>query len=188
MSRVYSSRQIGKMIGADPSSVNRWIDGGRLEAYRTPGGHRRVQEADLIAFLDACGMPRPAALSAGQSRVLLLDPDARRSSSLRRALQRAEAGLTVDAAATTVDALLQLGEGAADGLVIALEAGGDAADLCRQLKADARTKRMAIVAAGAKISAALRRKLEAAGADAVLVRPFKAAALLDAIGGRSTRA
>lgn len=62
MRKIFSSRQVANLVGADPSSVNRWIDSGKINAHRTPGGHRRVLYDDLIDFLEQCGMPLPAEL------------------------------------------------------------------------------------------------------------------------------
>jgi excisionase family DNA binding protein len=45
-----------KLLGVDPSTLRRWSDGGKVPVFRTPGGHRRYAEADLLAFLG--GGPR----------------------------------------------------------------------------------------------------------------------------------
>ena len=36
-----------RMVGVDPDTLRRWADSGRVEAYATPGGHRRFRRADL---------------------------------------------------------------------------------------------------------------------------------------------
>ena len=38
-------------LGVDASTLRVWADAGRMEAYRTPGGHRRFDRAALEAFL-----------------------------------------------------------------------------------------------------------------------------------------
>jgi excisionase family DNA binding protein len=36
-----------RLVGVDPDTLRRWADRGRVEAYATPGGHRRFRRADL---------------------------------------------------------------------------------------------------------------------------------------------
>lgn len=46
-----------RLLGVTPQTVARWIDSGRLPAFRTLGGHRRIARADL----DRITTPTPAA-------------------------------------------------------------------------------------------------------------------------------
>jgi excisionase family DNA binding protein len=87
MKRYYSSRDVAFLIKSDPSSVNRWIDSGKLKAHRTPGGHRRVNPADLLEFLEQHGMPIPAELRA--SCVILI----RNSSTTKKTVVNLAKGL-----------------------------------------------------------------------------------------------
>lgn len=43
--RSYSTAYVAKRLGISIPTVQRWVDGGRLRAWKTPGGHRRI-EAD----------------------------------------------------------------------------------------------------------------------------------------------
>lgn len=38
------------ILGVNESTVRRWADTGKIRVFRTPGGHRRFAEADLIAM------------------------------------------------------------------------------------------------------------------------------------------
>jgi excisionase family DNA binding protein len=48
---------IAAYCGVDRSTVLRWIKSGRLTAYTTPGGHRRVRREDFRKFLLAMNLP-----------------------------------------------------------------------------------------------------------------------------------
>jgi excisionase family DNA binding protein len=72
-----STFEIAQMLQVDPGSVSNWIDQGRLRGYRTPGGHRRVNSADLVEFLRDKNMPVPEKLESGPVRVLVVADEGR---------------------------------------------------------------------------------------------------------------
>lgn len=39
------------LLGVDQSTLRRWSDAGKVPVFRTPGGHRRYAEADLLALV-----------------------------------------------------------------------------------------------------------------------------------------
>jgi excisionase family DNA binding protein len=39
-----------EILGVNESTVRRWADSGEIRCFRTPGGHRRFAESDLIAM------------------------------------------------------------------------------------------------------------------------------------------
>ena len=39
------------LLGVDQSTLRRWSDAGKVPVFRTPGGHRRYAQADLIALV-----------------------------------------------------------------------------------------------------------------------------------------
>lgn len=49
-STSYSTMEIAKRLGISLQTVQRWVDSGRLKAWKTPGGHRRIdaQSAELL--------------------------------------------------------------------------------------------------------------------------------------------
>jgi len=58
-----TTHQAAEFIQANPSSINKWVKEGRITCYRTPGGHRRIQACNFVAFLTAHEMPVPAVLA-----------------------------------------------------------------------------------------------------------------------------
>lgn len=59
---LLTSTACGKLLQTAPSSVVKWVNRGLLHSYNTPGGHRRVRAADLVAFARANDMFVPAEL------------------------------------------------------------------------------------------------------------------------------
>jgi excisionase family DNA binding protein len=75
--RSYTTLDIAKRMGVSPQTVKRWVDAGRLRAWKTMGGHRRIdaESAELLfqEYELSLGTPekfqgglvaQPAALSA----------------------------------------------------------------------------------------------------------------------------
>jgi two-component system OmpR family response regulator len=62
------------------ATIVNWIKDGRLKAYTTPGGHRRILQSDLVSFLEAQNMPVEPALRQVSGPRLLLDGDTARIS------------------------------------------------------------------------------------------------------------
>ena len=55
--RVYTTVDLAKVCRVSLRTVIRWVDEGKLTSFRTPGGHRRVRESDLVLFLDRYQIP-----------------------------------------------------------------------------------------------------------------------------------
>ncbi|MFE3754837.1 BldC family transcriptional regulator [Nocardia tengchongensis] len=45
--------QVAAMFHVDPKTVTRWAHAGRLGSLRTPGGHRRFRESEVLQLLRA---------------------------------------------------------------------------------------------------------------------------------------
>ncbi len=44
-----------ELLGVNESTVRRWADSGEIQVFRTPGGHRRFAEAELLAMIQNGG-------------------------------------------------------------------------------------------------------------------------------------
>lgn len=89
----FTTHQAGRILGVSLATVVNWIESGRLAAHRTPGGHRRIARAELIAFARAWRLPLPEGLAtegAGRPRVLVLDDDEDHLETVRAMLESDE--------------------------------------------------------------------------------------------------
>lgn len=79
MTKTFSPRETALLMGISESSVKRWVDGGRIPAERTAGGHRRIPLPALVRFVREEGrtVVRPDLLGlevvAGQTGTPLAD-------------------------------------------------------------------------------------------------------------------
>lgn len=175
--QVYSTHEVARLLGTNPSSVVRWVDDGSLKAFRTPGGHRRVRHEDLRKFFEAFDIPVPDRFgeSAG-TRIVVVEPDSRAASALARALRKADASLEVVVASDAIDALVRVGVAPPWALVV--DAGADVASIARALRGQPATASVVLVAVMSRADGEHEKRLKAAGARAVLTRPVAADLLL----------
>lgn len=54
---VFSTHSAARFCRVTPMTIIRWIEEGRIRAYKTPGGHRRIMRADLEDFSRRNGIP-----------------------------------------------------------------------------------------------------------------------------------
>lgn len=45
--------QVAALFHVDPKTVTRWAHAGRLGSLRTPGGHRRFRESEVMQLLQS---------------------------------------------------------------------------------------------------------------------------------------
>ena len=48
-----SSGDAATIAGVSIQTIKNWIDGGALASAQTPGGHRRIRQSHLMAFLES---------------------------------------------------------------------------------------------------------------------------------------
>lgn len=74
---VFSTHSAAKFCRVTPMTIIRWIDEGRIKAYKTPGGHRRIMRADLEDFCRRNDIPPQweDRVDTGSRKVLIIDDD-----------------------------------------------------------------------------------------------------------------
>jgi excisionase family DNA binding protein len=75
---VFSTHSAARFCRVTPMTIIRWIEEGRIRAYKTPGGHRRIMRADLEDFCRTNGIPmqwEDRVDAGGTRRILIIDDD-----------------------------------------------------------------------------------------------------------------
>ena len=57
MKDLLTSTSAAKLAGVGVSSIKRWADEGKIQAVKTPGGHRRFLKSDLLRYLNQSAVP-----------------------------------------------------------------------------------------------------------------------------------
>ena len=80
--------EIAKYCHVTHRGVLKWVESGKLKAYRTPGKHSRVSVDDFLVFLKQYNMPIPVEFQPRPTlkKILIVDDDRSIVHSLRRIL------------------------------------------------------------------------------------------------------
>ena len=179
MGKNLSTFAIARMLHVDPGSVANWIDQDLLKAHRTPGGHRRVAEEDLVVFLRAHKMPIPPELDNGPSRVVIVDDEPAITQLIAWAIKAALPNCEVIEAhdgfrAGTIVATLK-----PDVVILDLRMPGmDGYEVCRLIKTQESTRQADVLAMTAYPSPENVQKIMDCGARVCMSKPLNMEALL----------
>jgi MerR family transcriptional regulator, light-induced transcriptional regulator len=55
--RHLSPRELADALGVSESSLKRWVDAGKITAFRTEGGHRRITVSEAVRFIRESQVP-----------------------------------------------------------------------------------------------------------------------------------
>jgi excisionase family DNA binding protein len=116
--KSYTTFQAAKICDVYPSTVISWINQGKMRAYTTPGGHRRIIKSDLVDFMKKYNLPMSAELLRGRSRVLIVEDDPVVGKLLWKTLRGASRAFDVEWTRDGVGALLALNKNLPDILVL----------------------------------------------------------------------
>jgi len=125
-SPILTTPQAAKILGVSSRTAQLWIESGVIPSWKTPGGHRRMFETDVLAALAAHDAGR-----ADGRRVLVLAPPGEHAGWARAlaALDVAEASCTDNAVAAAV----ALGAGAHDVFAVQVDRLDELAGMARGL-------------------------------------------------------
>jgi excisionase family DNA binding protein len=181
MQGLYSTHDAALILQVHPFTVAKWIDRGVLNAWRTAGGHRRVQAADLRAYLVERGLPIPPELQSrdGRLKLLVVDDDAPTLRGLVRSFRPLEAQVTLTTTSSGVEALLLLPELRPDAMLIDVNMPDlDGYEVIRCVRKFPVLADVALVAMTAHHTREIVAETKRAGALACLAKPFDAASVL----------
>lgn len=185
MNSVLTSHQIGEMLQVSRRSINNWVEQGRIRAFRTPGGHRRVRVRDLVDFLHTAGIPLPEELTvlSRRRRVMIVDDDAFQLRSIGRMLKRYQDRLEVLLVDRGIDALVRIGSFRPEVVVLDfLMPDLNGVEVCRRLKANEDTAGIEVLVCSASLTPDLEAAALGAGARACLHKPLGRAQLVAELG------
>ncbi len=167
---ILTTWEAGRYCGVSPYTVRNWIRAGRLPAYTTPGGHRRIRRQDLDSFLLSHGMPLPSDFKEGNRRVLLLLSD---GAAVAGEMESWSHALDVRSAPSAFAAGVDLLAFDPHLLVVDLdEKAWDGLGICRRVHETPEAAHIQLAAVCRAVSVDVLEAAEKAGALACFARPL----------------
>lgn len=137
--RYYSTKSTAEKLGVSLRTIQLWVENGRLPAWKTDGGHRRIP-AEVVDRLVADQRDQSSGRSTDRHkrvfRVLLVEDDEHLLEIYSAALANLTPPIEILQARNGYDALLQIGRSNPDLIILDLVMPGmDGFRLCRTLDA-----------------------------------------------------
>jgi excisionase family DNA binding protein len=171
--KALSTIVVAQMVGVSVSSVSKWIDEGSLVAGRTPGGHRRIEVEELVAFLQRQKLPIPPELDHPAPKVLVVDDEKPFTKWIVEEIRSRCPGVEV----------LVAHDGYSAGEIVSLTRpqviildlhipGMDGFEVCRRIKANRLLRNTRVIAVTADPSPANRARIFKLGAAVCMAKPL----------------
>lgn len=183
---VFTTFEAAKLCHVSPLSIINWVNAGRLPAFRTPGGHRRIRREDLVRFMRDNGIPIPEELrdGSGRHRVLVVDDESSIREVVAEHLGARPRGYEVATAADGFEAGRLVATFRPDVVLLDLRMPGlDGFQVCRSIKADPETASTVVIAMTGYHTPEMEARILECGAVRCVpkpVEPSTLAALIDA--------
>lgn len=145
MEKVYTTREAAKLLDVSLRTVQLWVEGGALSAWRTPGGHRRVSAASLEAMMSARSGAK-GETPAQEISVLIVEDDKALSRLYEVTISGWGIPVRVELAQDGFDALIRLGRHKPDIIIADISMPGmDGITMLQKIRADAKCNDVEII-------------------------------------------
>ena len=170
---VLTTGDVAAHCHVSQETVANWIKKGRLEAYSTPGRHRRIRLDDFRSFLSDHGMPPVEQAVSDERRVLVVDDDASIVSMIVNFLSR-DRRYVLDSASDGFNAGLQLVTFSPDLVILDLMMPYlDGFGVCERIKSSPQTSNVKVLVITGYVDRENIDRALNSGADCCLEKPFK---------------
>ena len=168
---VYKASQYCKV---SPQTIINWIDSGYINAYKTPGGHRRISQKDLEAFMEKQGIPIPDVIEEDtRIKILVVDDDPIIVESIVQSLEEDEHDYEVISASDGFEAGLQVNHFKPNLLILDIMMPDiKGFEVCQKIKSSEETKNTKIIVLSAYLDDEKFNKMKEHGADACFSKPL----------------
>lgn len=171
--KPYTTGEIAGFCHVTINAVKKWIASGKLDAFRTPGGHYRVNREDFMSFLGRYKLDIKESIFPERKKILIIDDENSIVEYIKGALESMHQGYLIETAGDGYEALIKVGDFKPELLVLDIRMPKlDGFEVCRRIKGDAQTKDIKILAVTAYGKDDIDRILQS-GADNCQPKPIK---------------
>ena len=175
MDEVLTVFKASQYCNVSPKTIINWIESGHIKAYKTVGGHRRINIADLEAFMRKQGIPIPEAAQTADDKIkiLVVDDDPIIVETIVQALEEDEFDYEVISASDGFEAGLQVNHFAPHLLILDIMMPDiKGYEVCQKIKENPETAGTKIIVLSAYLDEEKFEKMKKHGADACFSKPF----------------
>ncbi|RLB38074.1 MAG: histidine kinase [Deltaproteobacteria bacterium] len=168
---VYKASQYCRV---SPKTIINWIEAGHIKAYKTVGGHRRINREDLETFMRKQGIPMPEKPDEdGKKRILVVDDDPIIVETIVQALEEEEFDYEVISASDGFEAGLQVNHFKPHLLILDIMMPDiNGYEVCRKIKETEETKDTKSIVLCAYLDEEKFKKMKEYGADLCFSKPL----------------
>ena len=173
-SRLLTTGEVASYCDVSTNAVKKWIRNGRLKAFRTPGGHFRVESDHFKEFLGRHNMPIYQEFFGGAAKkILVVDDDAQVRATVTEILKAMDLVVEVGEAGDGYEALLKVGDAKPDLMILDLRMPRmDGLEACRRIRSNPRTAGTRILVVSGYMDDAAQREVIGAGASDWMRKPL----------------
>jgi len=174
MDKVMTVYEASKYCNVSSKTIINWVDSGHIKAYKTVGGHRRINKSDLEAFMEKQGIPIPNVKEdIGRKKILVVDDDPIIVETIVQALEEDEHGYEVISASDGFEAGLQVSHFLPDLLILDIMMPDiKGFDVCKTIKFNPETRHIKIIVLSAYLDDEKFKKMKELGADICFSKPL----------------
>lgn len=170
---ILTTFDIAKLLSVDITTVMMWVDQGKIPAYKTPGGHRRVFKKDFMDFVKKFNIPFQNASEERKPTILIVDDDSQIIRVLTRFLKKISSSFQIETAMDGFEAGQKCELVNPDIVLLDLNLPGiDGYKICKNIRMNPTHKNMVVLAISGFDSTEKRNKIREAGADGFFSKPF----------------
>ena len=169
----FSTSEVARYCHVTADTIRKWAEAGRIQVFKTPGGHRRIRREDLVRFLRENSIPVHEDLDNSGTKVLVVDDEKSVISVVRRFLERAQTPFQIEVAMDGFDAGHQVATFKPDVIFLDLRLPGiDGFEVCRRIKSAKETASTSIIAMTGYYEGDVAQRIIELGAAMLMQKPF----------------
>ncbi len=177
--KALSTNQAAQLCGVHRTTIINWVKEGKIRAYVTAGGHRRILPEDMVRFVESYRIPIPEGKLA-EKKLLIVDDDKEALDELSDALSGN--GFVIECASDGFEAGKKIYKKKPDLILLDFRMPNlDGFELCKLLQQDEETSGIPIIAVTALQSREDRYRIMKSGVIDYLSKPIDVEYLLKAV-------